>query len=93
MPEFVSEHIKNNFGFGRVEFRNDLFNNRYVIDSFVGCNFLTLYLDKFKLYHVSKLISYLKWKKYLNIILSLKHSKNINVKRLFRLGQSINKLS
>lgn len=84
------ESIKNSIGFGQVHIMNDLNNHRYIIDSFIGCNRLIRYLDQYKLYHISKFTSYLKWKKYFNIILNLKNCKEINIKRLIRLGRSIN---
>ncbi len=85
--------IMKNIGYGRIEERKQILNYRFIIDSFIGCQQLIKYFNKFPLKHIVKKLAYEKWKKYLNFIISENFKKHkINIEKIIKLGNSINKL-
>lgn len=92
-----------NFKSGYIHNRIAL-NQRFIIDSFIGCLAVINYLNKFPQFHFIKHLAYVKWKKYVLIItnkklmnqLKLNKEQNkiplLNIEKLKRLAKSINNL-
>ncbi len=85
---FFMQQLLFYFGIGRVEKRMDN-NYRFVIDSFKGCSVVLAYLNKYPLYHITKRLCYLRWKRYFNFIIN---QPIVNVKKIIRLAKNINKV-
>ena len=86
----ILNHIKLALGIGRLEFRKDKDNCRFIIESQEGFTVLIAYLEKNNLLHCRKVICYKIWLRYVNHIKD-KNNMKIALEKLIRLGQAINK--
>lgn len=68
-PEFILV-LRGNFRLGHITTRSpsENGNQRYVVDSFLGCSRVNEYFRKFPQFHFSKRLAYVKWRKYFLVI-------------------------
>ena len=75
------------FGVGRIEKRVNN-NFRFIVDTYNGCFKIKDYLKKYPLYHITKNLCFIRWKRYFNLITV---PSVINVSKIIRLAKNINK--
>ncbi len=89
----VLNKIRTSFGTGRVVSRDGFaeIGLIYICDSFIGCNVLVEYFERYPLLHFQKTVAFKKWKKYLNYI-SLTKKDQLDLEKIKRLLESINQI-